>query len=101
MPTHSPEQTYCSGSVTPGPVIDIVGWYTHRPTPPAPAGRSYMQPARCGGSSVGMMGLLQPGVPGFHAPRGVVCIYIMRQIYIPFHKNQCCIQQLEYLSQFN
>lgn len=81
MPTHSPEQTYCSGSVTPGPVIDIVGWYTHRPTPPAPAGRSYMQPARCGGSPVGMMGLLQPGVPGSHAPRGVVCIYYAANLY--------------------
>ena len=23
-----------------------------------------------------MMGLLQPGVPGSHAPQGVVCIYI-------------------------
>lgn len=35
-----------------------------------------MQPARCGGSPAGMMGFLQPGVPGSHAPRGVVYIYI-------------------------
>ena len=84
MPTHSPEQTYCRGSVTPGPVIDIVGWYTHRPTLPADAGRSYMQPARYGGSSAGMMGLLQPGVPGSHAPRGVVCIYILCGKFISY-----------------
>ena len=60
-----------------------------------------MQPARYGGSPVGMMGLLQPGVPGFHALRGVVCIYIMRQIYILFHQIRCCIQQPDYLSQLN